>query len=94
MKKLSDKDLLKALDQLPGWTKNNNALEKSFEFEDFRTAMSAMLRLSYEAEDMNHHPEWSNTYNRLTIRLSTHDTGGISKKDIELAERIERLLID
>ena len=53
--------------------------------------MGAMLRISYIAEEMNHHPEWSNVYNRLEIRLTTHDTGGISEKDYALAQAIDAL---
>lgn len=73
------------------WEINENHLCKSFVFKDFREAMAAMLTISYIAEELNHHPEWSNVYNRLDIRLTTHDTGGISEKDHELAMRIDVL---
>jgi 4a-hydroxytetrahydrobiopterin dehydratase len=73
------------------WTKFENHLEKELIFSDFREAMGAMVRISYIAEEMNHHPEWSNVYNKLTIKLTTHDTGGISEKDHELARRIDKL---
>lgn len=89
---LQDKVLVAALDFLPGWTKDGNGLVKNFKFQNFREAMSAMLSISYEAEAINHHPEWSNVYNKLSIRLSTHDAGGITEKDIELAKRIENVL--
>lgn len=73
------------------WEITENHLYKSFVFQDFREAMTAMLRISYIAEELNHHPEWCNVYNRLDIRLTTHDTGGISDNDHELANRIDAL---
>lgn len=76
------------------WKNEGDYLEKEFIFSDFREAMTAMIRISYIAEEMNHHPEWSNVYNRLIIRLTTHDTGGISEKDHELAVKIDALFHD
>jgi 4a-hydroxytetrahydrobiopterin dehydratase len=73
------------------WEIRENHLCKSFAFKDFREAMAAMLTISYIAEELNHHPEWCNVYNKLDIRLTTHDTGGISEKDHELAMRIDAL---
>lgn len=73
------------------WEKHENHLEKEFTFSDFREAMAAMVRISYIAEEMNHHPEWNNVYNRVTIRLTTHDAGGLTEKDHELARRIDAL---
>jgi len=81
-----------ALMALPGWKKQRDALAKDFKFGTFREAMSFMVRASYEAEAMNHHPEWSNVYNRVAIRLNTHDAGGkITAKDVELARRIQKI---
>ena len=74
------------------WKKYENHLEKEFIFTDFREAMSIMFRISFIAEEMNHHPEWFNVYNKLNIKLTTHDTGGISEKDYELARRIDELI--
>jgi 4a-hydroxytetrahydrobiopterin dehydratase len=89
---LAAKKITAALATLPGWTKQRDALAKRFEFGSFREAMSFMIRVSFEAEAMNHHPEWSNVYNRVAIRLSTHDAGGkITAKDVELAERIQTI---
>ena len=73
------------------WKIADNALEREIVFADFREAMTAMVRISYIAEEMNHHPEWFNVYNRLRIRLTTHDTGGISEKDYALARAINEL---
>ena len=82
-----------ALGGLPGWTFERDALAKNFQFKNFREAMAFMVRASFEAEAMNHHPEWTNVYNRVAIRLNTHDAGGkVTAKDVELAGRIEKAL--
>jgi 4a-hydroxytetrahydrobiopterin dehydratase len=81
-----------ALGGLPGWKSQRNALAKTFQFGSFREALSFMVRAGFEAEELNHHPEWSNVYNRVAIRLSTHDAGGkVTAKDVELARRLERI---
>jgi len=81
-----------ALATLPGWACKRDALEKTFTFGDFRGAMGFMFRISFEAEAMNHHPDWRNVYNRVVIRLATHDAGGkVTAKDVELARRIEAI---
>ena len=79
-----------ALTSLPGWKFQRNALAKEFKFGSFREALSFMVRAGFEAEAMNHHPEWTNVYNRVAIRLNTHDAGGkVTAKDVELAGRME-----
>ncbi len=81
-----------ALAGLPGWTFKRDALAKNFQFKDFREAMGFMVRAAFEAEAMNHHPEWTNVYNRVSVRLNTHDAGGkVTAKDVELAGRIEKI---
>ncbi len=65
------------------------AITKSFKFRNFRDAMAWMVRVSFDAEAMDHHPEWHNVYNRVDVRLTTHDTGGLTERDIKLAERME-----
>ena len=81
-----------ALTTLPGWTSKRDALTKTFKFGSFREAMSFMVRVSFEAEAINHHPEWTNVYNRVAIRLNTHDAGGkITAKDVELAQRVQKI---
>jgi 4a-hydroxytetrahydrobiopterin dehydratase len=81
-----------ALQTLPGWKFQRDALAKAFQFASFREAMSFMVRASYEAEELNHHPEWTNVYNRVSIRLNTHDAGGkVTAKDVELAKRLESI---
>ncbi len=74
------------------WTLNENKLEKTFVFKDFSEAFAFMVRVALIAESMAHHPEWSNIYNQVTIRLCTHDEGNqVSKKDYALAEAIDAL---
>ena len=76
-----------------GWELPDDAkaITKTFRFRGFRDAMAWMMRAAFEAEHLNHHPEWSNVYNRVEVRLTTHDTGGLTEKDIDLAQRMERV---
>ncbi|MEL6267101.1 MAG: 4a-hydroxytetrahydrobiopterin dehydratase [Pseudomonadota bacterium] len=76
-----------------GWTasEDGRAIDKTYRFADFRAAMAWMVRAAFEAEAMDHHPEWRNVYNRVEVRLTTHDTGGLSDRDIALATRLETL---
>jgi 4a-hydroxytetrahydrobiopterin dehydratase len=75
---------------LPGWVFDRDALAKEFKFGSFKEAMAFMVRVSFEAEAMDHHPEWTNVYNRVSIRLNTHDAGGkVTAKDATLANKIE-----
>jgi 4a-hydroxytetrahydrobiopterin dehydratase len=75
------------------WKEENNQLVRSFEFEDFSEAFGFMTRVAIEAERMNHHPSWTNVYNKVEIRLSTHDEGDIvTDKDRKLAKKIDDLL--
>lgn len=80
-----------ALATLPGWTEvpGRDAIRKSFKFADFNQAWGFMTRVALAAEKADHHPEWSNVYNRVEIVLSTHDAGGLSEKDIALAKVID-----
>ena len=81
-----------ALTGLPGWSFKRDALVKEFKFGSFREAMSFMVRTGFEAEAMNHHPEWTNVYNRVVVRLNTHDAGGkVTAKDVELAKRLQKI---
>jgi 4a-hydroxytetrahydrobiopterin dehydratase len=73
-----------------GWTWQGDALVKTFAFADFRTALAWMVRVGFEAEALNHHPEWTNVYGRVDVRLNTHDAGGkVTAKDVELARQME-----
>lgn len=74
-----------------GWVWQGDALVKTFAFADFRTALAWMVRVGFEAEALNHHPEWTNVYGRVDVRLNTHDAGGkVTAKDVELARRMEK----
>lgn len=85
-------EIATALIALPGWKWERDALTKEFKFGSFREAMSFMVRVSFEAEAMNHHPDWSNVYNRVAVRLNTHDAGGkVTAKDTALAQKIQQI---
>lgn len=87
---LSDDEIEEALDDLPGWTHEADRLKKSYEFSDFRAAISFIVRLSFYAEEMMHHPELENVYNTVDVALTTHDAGGkVTEMDVELASKIE-----
>lgn len=89
---LSDDDIQDALADLDGWTHEEDTLQKTFEFSHFREAISFIVRMSFEAEEMNHHPELENVYNTVSIALTTHDADGkVTETDVELASRIEEL---
>ncbi len=89
---LSAQEIDQALESLPGWGGGPAGLEKAFKFGSFREAMSFMVRAAFEAEALNHHPDWSNVYDRVNVRLNTHAAGGkVTAADVELARRIERI---
>lgn len=89
---LSDDDIADALDDLPGWTHEDDRLKKTYEFSDFREAISFVVRLSFYAEEMMHHPELENVYNTVSVALTTHDADGqVTEMDVELASQIEAL---
>ncbi len=90
-KKLSDAEIQKNLDQLNGWTVEDGKLHKEFQFDTFVTAFGFMAQLALVAESMNHHPEWFNVYNRVTIDLMTHDAGGISELDFQWAKQADSI---
>jgi|SRR5690348_8179909 len=91
-KPLATTEIQAALDKLPGWSLQGDALTKTFKFGSFREAMSFMVRAAFEAEAMNHHPDWNNVYNRVEVRLNTHDAGGkVTAKDVELATKFQEI---
>ena len=89
---IPEAELLNALEQLPVWSPGDNSIEKEFEFQDFEQAFKFMTAIAEAAEERDHHPDWWNCYNRVLISLSTHDAGGVTSLDIELAGFIEQLL--
>lgn len=92
MRKLSEQEINENLESLEGWQLSKNGLQTSFEFENFKEAFTLMTRIAFEAESMDHHPNWTNVYNTLEITLTTHAAGGITEKDIKLARAIEQIV--
>lgn len=92
IKKLSPNEVERAIGELVNWKINDQKkLERKLKFKSFAEAFSFMTRVALEAEKMNHHPDWSNSYNQVTVELTTHDAGGITENDISLARKIEQI---
>lgn len=90
--KVSDEELSEALAKLPGWSLQEGKLHKEYRFASFARAMGWMTSVAIVADKMNHHPEWSNVYNRVKVDLVTHDLGNVvSSWDLELAYKMEEL---
>ncbi|WP_105244599.1 4a-hydroxytetrahydrobiopterin dehydratase [Psychrobacter sp. Marseille-P5312] len=92
MSSLSDKQINLQLEELAGWQRDGNSIVKTYYFSDFIEAMSFMNQAAFHAEALEHHPEWRNIYNVVEVRLTNHDTGGISSLDIRLAKRMEHII--
>ncbi len=92
MFKLTDDAINIELKDLDGWSIKNEKLHKEFRFADFNEAFAFMTKAAIECEKMNHHPEWFNVYNRLVIDLTTHDAGGITQNDVNLAKILNSLV--
>lgn len=87
---LTNATIAAALKDLPGWSHGDDSLDKTFEFDTFKEAMGFLVRVGFEAEAMNHHPDIHNVYNTVDIKLSTHDADGrVTQKDLDLAGKIE-----
>lgn len=82
-----------AIAQLDGWRADadRDAIAKTFRFTDFNAAFGFMSRVALQAEKLDHHPEWSNVYNRVDVTLSTHDAGGVTEKDVALAKFMDQI---
>lgn len=80
---------------LPQWrlADDNTAISREFRFADFKQAFGFMTRVAAEADRMDHHPEWSNVYNTVSIRLTTHDSGGLTHSDVRLAQLIDQVVL-
>jgi 4a-hydroxytetrahydrobiopterin dehydratase len=87
--KLSEPEIAAALETLPGWTVDSGKLHRNYKFPDFAHAMGFMATAAPLIERRNHHPEWANVYNRVAVHLVTHDSGGITQKDVDLATLLE-----
>ena len=90
--KLSEEQIKKELANLPGWSILNGKLHKDFVFKDFIEAFGFMSTAALHIEKMNHHPEWFNVYNKIKVDLTTHDAGGITLNDINLARILNSLI--
>ena len=84
-------EITAALDKLAGWAVLNGKLHKQYAFPDFVHAFGFMATSAIAIEAMNHHPEWFNVYNKVVIDLTTHDAGGITKRDVDLAHKLEAI---
>jgi 4a-hydroxytetrahydrobiopterin dehydratase len=89
--RLTDTERASALATLEGWSlvEGRDAIAKTFVFKDFNAAFGFMTRCAMVAEKMDHHPEWSNVYRKVTVTLTTHDAGGLTQKDVALAQAMD-----
>lgn len=94
VEQLSEAERADALDGLPDWDVDEarDAITRSFTFDDFSEAFAFMTQVALLAEKADHHPEWSNVYNRVDILLTTHDAGGLSERDVDMAQKIDALV--
>ena len=91
--KLTDSELQSALGSLSGWAVQNGKLHREYKFPDFPHAFGFMTIAAVQIEKMNHHPEWFNVYNRVTIDLTTHDVGGVTQNDVALARVLDKIAV-
>jgi 4a-hydroxytetrahydrobiopterin dehydratase len=92
MKKMKKTEVAALLKGLPGWSIKGGKLHREYKFADFPHAFGMMATAAPAIEKMNHHPEWTNVYNRVTVDLTTHDAGGITQKDFDLAALLEGIV--
>ena len=92
MKAFTEQEVNDKLKDFTEWEYYDDAIHTEIEFGNFKDCFSAMSRIAFECEALNHHPDWSNTYNVLSISLSTHDAGGVTQKDFDLAQAIENIV--
>jgi len=88
---LSDTDIQQALQKLPGWKKDGNTIERVFQFSDFVRAMDFANQIAEAAEAINHHPYIHISYNKVTLTLVSHDSGGVTQRDIRMAGKINEI---
>jgi len=91
MSVLTDPEIKKALTSLPGWQQNGKAIQRVFEFPDFKAAMVFVNRIAEAAEQVNHHPDIDIRYNKVTMALISHDSGGVTQRDVRMAGRINEV---
>ncbi len=91
-KPMTAEELATILTELPGWNHESDALTRTFSFANFAEAMAFMVRVAFEAEKLNHHPEWTNVYDEVKVRLTTHHAGNVvTAKDVELGRIMEKV---
>lgn len=88
---LSDTEIQQALQTLPGWKRNGNAIERVFQFDNFIQAMQFVNQIAEAAEAVNHHPDITVSYNKVTLSLVSHDSGGITSRDVRMAGKINEV---
>lgn len=91
MKTFTEKTIQDELEQLNDWKFINNSIQKEFEFKDFSKALAFIVQIGILAEKQNHHPEIKNVYNKVSLRLTTHDSDGVTEKDVKLALAIDKI---
>jgi 4a-hydroxytetrahydrobiopterin dehydratase len=90
-KTLSDAELQSALSTFPGWTRSGIAIERKYEFKDFVEAMQFVNKVAEAAEEAGHHPDINIVYNKVTLQLTSHDSGGVTQRDIKMAKKIDEI---
>ena len=91
MRKLTEPEIEARLTRLSGWERDREAIRKQWSFADFREAIRFILRVADVAERLDHHPELFNVYNRVELRFSTHDAGGLTERDFQIAREIDAI---
>lgn len=90
-KKLTEQEIAERLKTLPGWEYRDGRLQKTYQFRNFVQAFGFMTSCALIAEKMDHHPDWFNSYHRVEVQLVTHSAGGVTEKDLQLAEAMEKV---
>jgi 4a-hydroxytetrahydrobiopterin dehydratase len=88
---LTDSEIQQALDSLGGWQRQGKAIQRIFEFPDFKAAMQFVNKIADAAEQANHHPDIDIRYNKVTMALISHDSGGVTQRDVKMAKRINEI---
>lgn len=91
MSAMTAQQITERLTSYDGWSTDGTAIEKRFEFDDFTAAMAFMAAAAPKIDELDHHPEWTNVYNRIDVRLSSHDAGGVTDRDFALAQVLDGL---
>jgi 4a-hydroxytetrahydrobiopterin dehydratase len=90
--RLTDEEITKRMKELPAWRLEDSTIVREYEFKDFAEAFTFMASAAPVADKMDHHPDWTNVYNKVIVRLTSHDEGGLTGKDFELAQEMDKLI--